>query len=611
MSYFEEEEFKDVRFDVSVWRRIVTYMKPIKKDVFIAIVAVIIIALADVTYPLLNRYGIDTIIASGDLSLLPWFVAGYAVYMTVIGLTVYIFITFAGKVESYLAYFIREKAYRNLQHLSYSYFDRTPVGWIMARMTSDARNLSDILSWGLIDMAWGFLMMIGITIAMFVINIQLALIALTALPVLVFLSLYFRIRILKAFRLIRKQNSKITGAYNEGIGGAKTTKTLVLEEKNYHDFEGLTRSMRDHSVKAAVFAGLYFPSIIFVSSITTALIFYYGGLNVASQVITLGVLYVFVSYVGQFFEPIMQLANILARFQQAQASGERILSLIDTTPDITDSAEVIAQYGTLEEPLKENWETLQGHIVFDNVTFKYHKGETVLKTFNLEVQAGESIALVGHTGAGKSTIVNLICRFYEPSDGRILIDGKDYKDRSVSWLHDQLGYVLQSPQLFSGTIRENIRYGRLDATDNEVEEAARLVEADRFIDTFERGYETQVGESGARLSVGQKQLISFARALIANPRILILDEATSSVDTETEKSIQKAIRIIMEGRTTFIIAHRLSTITQADRILVLEDGEVIEEGTHATLMKQGQHYHKLFMNQFKRRQIDVSMNTPT
>lgn len=611
MSYFEEEEFKDVRFDVSVWRRIVTYMKPIKKDVFIAIVAVIIIALADVTYPLLNRYGIDTIIASGDLSLLPWFVAGYAVYMTVIGLTVYIFITFAGKVESYLAYFIREKAYRNLQHLSYSYFDRTPVGWIMARMTSDARNLSDILSWGLIDMAWGFLMMIGITIAMFVINIQLALIALTALPVLVFLSLYFRIRILKAFRLIRKQNSKITGAYNEGIGGAKTTKTLVLEEKNYHDFEGLTRSMRDHSVKAAVFAGLYFPSIIFVSSITTALIFYYGGLNVASQVITLGVLYVFVSYVGQFFEPIMQLANILARFQQAQASGERILSLIDTTPDITDSAEVIAQYGTLEEPLKENWETLQGHIVFDNVTFKYHKGETVLKTFNLEVQAGESIALVGHTGAGKSTIVNLICRFYEPSDGRILIDGKDYKDRSVSWLHDQLGYVLQSPQLFSGTIRENIRYGRLDATDNEVEEAARLVEADRFIDTFERGYETQVGESGARLSVGQKQLISFARALIANPRILILDEATSSVDTETEKSIQKAIRIIMEGRTTFIIAHRLSTITQADRILVLEDGEVIEEGTHAALMKQGQHYHKLFMNQFKRRQIDVSMNTPT
>ncbi len=611
MSYFEEEDFKDVKFDVSVWRRIVTYMKPIRKDVFIALIAVIIIALADVTYPLLNRYGIDTIIATRDLSLLPWFVGGYAVYMTVIGVTVYIFITFAGKVESYLAYFIREKAYRNLQHLSYSYFDHTPVGWIMARMTSDARNLSDILSWGLIDMAWGFLMMIGITVAMFIINFQLALIALTALPVLVFLSLYFRIRILKAYRLIRKQNSKITGAYNEGIGGAKTTKTLVLEDQNYQDFEGLTRTMRDHSVKAAVFAGLYFPSIIFVSSITTALIFYYGGLNVANQVITLGVLYVFVSYVGQFFEPIMQLANILARFQQAQASGERILSLIDTTPEITDTPEVIEHYGTLEHPLKDNWETLQGHILFDNVTFKYHKGETVLKTFNLEVKAGESIALVGHTGAGKSTIVNLICRFYEPSDGRILIDGKDYKERSVSWLHSQLGYVLQSPQLFSGSIRENIRYGRLDATDAEVEEAARLVEADRFIETFELGYDTQVGESGARLSVGQKQLISFARALIANPRILILDEATSSVDTETEKSIQNAIKLIMQGRTTFIIAHRLSTITQADRILVLEDGEVIEEGTHRTLMQQGRHYHKLFMNQFKRRQIDVSMKTPT
>ena len=607
MNYFEEEEYTETKFDASVWRRLFAYMKPLRKEVILAILAAITLAMADVAYPLLNRFGIDTIIATGDLSYLPWFIGGYILFMVVISGMVYAFIVFAGKIETHLAYFIRQHAFKRLQQLPFSYYDRTPVGWIMARMTSDARNLSDILSWGLIDLTWGGLMMIGLTIAMFVINFKLALITLTVLPALVFLSIYFRTRILKAFRQIRKQNSKITGAFNEGIGGAKTTKTLVLEENNFEDFEQLTRKMRDHSIRAAVFAGLYFPSIIFVSSIATALIFYFGGMDVSSGVISIGVLYVFIVYVAQFFEPVMQLANILARFQQAQASGERILSLIDTVPDIQDRPEVIEQYGTMEAPKKENWEPLQGEVTFENVTFKYHKGETVLKTFNLSVRAGESIALVGHTGAGKSTIVNLICRFYEPSEGRILIDGKDYKDRSIGWLHESLGYVLQSPQLFSGTIRENIRYGRLEATDEEVEAAAKMVEADRFITTFEKGYDTEVGEGGARLSVGQKQLISFARALIANPRILILDEATSSVDTETEKSIQKAIRIVMEGRTTFVIAHRLSTITQADRILVLDQGEVIEEGTHRELMRNEGHYHTLYMNQFKRRQVDLSM----
>lgn len=607
MNYFEEEEYTQTKFDVKVWKRLFAYMSPLKKDVLIALAAATMLAVADVAYPLLNRFGIDTIIASGDLRYLPWFIGGYVLFMVIISSMVVTFIIFAGKVQNYLAYYLREHAFKRLQELPFSYYDRTPVGWIMARMTSDSRNLSDILSWGLIDLTWGGLMMIGLIVAMFVINVKLALIALTSLPALIFLSIYFRTRILKAFRQIRKQNSKITGAFNEGIGGAKTTKTLVLEESNFDDFERLTRKMRDHSIRAAIFAGLYFPSIIFVSSVATALIFYYGGMDVSSGAITVGVLYVFIVYVAQFFEPVMQLANILARFQQAQASGERILSLIDTVPDIQDSKEVLEVYGTMEAPKKENWETLHGQVTFENVTFKYHKGETVLKTFNLAVRAGESIALVGHTGAGKSTIVNLICRFYEPTEGRILIDGKDYKDRSIGWLHESLGYVLQSPQLFSGTIRENIRYGRLKASDGEVEQAARMVEADRFIESFEKGYDTQVGEGGARLSVGQKQLISFARALIANPRILILDEATSSVDTETEKSIQKAIKTVMEGRTTFIIAHRLSTITQADRILVLDQGEVIEEGTHHELIRLNGHYHTLYMNQFKRRQIDLSM----
>lgn len=607
MAYFEEEEYTDTRFDLTIWRRIIGYMKPLKKHVFLAIGAAIVLAIADVTYPLINRFGIDTIIASGELTFLPWFVAMYALYMVVIASMVYGFIVMTGYIQTQLAYIIRDKAFKKLQSLPFSYYDRTPVGWIMARMTSDSRNLSEMLSWGLIDLSWGLLMMIGLVIVMFVINVKLALIVLTVLPALVYLSIYFRRKILKAYRHIRKQNSKITGAYNEGIGGAKTTKTLVLEESNYRDFDRLTKTMRDHSIKAAVFAGLYFPSILFVASIATALVFYYGGIDVSNEVITVGVLYVFISYVGQFFEPIMQLANILARFQQAQASGERVLSLIDAKEELSDTPEVIEKYGTLENPKMENWETLEGDVTFENVTFKYNKGEQVLTNFNLTVKRGESIALVGHTGAGKSTIVNLICRFYEPTEGRILIDGKDYKSRSIAWLHDNLGYVLQSPHLFSGTIMENIRYGRLDATDEEVIEAAKLVEADDFIKTFEKGYQTEVNEGGSRLSVGQKQLISFARALVANPRILILDEATSSVDTNTEKSIQHAIETVMKGRTSFIIAHRLSTIVNADLILVLENGKIIEQGTHEALISLGQHYYRLYTNQFKNAKIEESI----
>jgi len=417
-------------------------------------------------------------------------------------------------------------------------------------------------------------------------------------PIIAVLSIYFRVKILKAYRKIRKENSKITGAFNEGITGAKTTKTLVLEDANFSDFDRLTSSMKSHSIKAAMFAGLYFPSILFVASIATALVMYYGGLDVGAGFLQVGTLLAFVMFIGQFFEPVMQLANILARLQQAQASGERIISLIEHEPEIWDTDEVIEKYGDAIHFKKENWEELHGDIKFDNVTFKYNKGETVLDNFTLDVKAGESIALVGHTGAGKSTIVNLICRFYEPTKGKILIDGKDYKERSLGWLHDNLGYVLQAPHLFSGTIMDNIRYGNQDATDEEIYEASKLVEAHDFIAEFEEGYNTEVGEGGARLSVGQKQLISFARALIANPKILILDEATSSVDTKTEKAIQRAIDIVLKGRTSFVVAHRLSTITSSDRILVLEDGKIIESGNHKELIKHEGHYFKLYTNQF-------------
>ncbi len=598
MQAFEEETYHNQEFKSHTWKRIFTLMAPLKKNVILVIILAAFTAVADVSYPLINRYGIDTIIETGDLSLLPIFIGVYVLYMIVLGGLIFSFIYLAEKIRNNLAYIIRKHAFEKLQNLPFSYYDRTPAGWIMARMTSDSRQLSELLSWGLIDLTWGGLMMIGLLSVMFVLNVQLALITATALPILAFLSLYFRKKILKAFRKIRKQNSKITGAFNEGISGAKTTKTLVLEDSNYKDFEHLTYDMKRHSIKAALFSGLYLPSILFIAAIATALIYYYGGMNVADEVITVGLLYVFVSYVMQFFEPVMQLANVLAHFQQAQASAERVVSLIDAVPDIEDTDEVKATYGTIAHPKKENWEPLKGDIEFNHVTFNYKKGEKVLDDFNLLVKSGESVALVGSTGAGKSTIVNLICRFYEPTKGTITIDGRDYKNRSLAWLHANLGYVLQSPHLFSGTIRDNIRYGNLEASDDAIIKAAKMVGAHTFITSFKDGYDTEVNEGGARLSVGEKQLISFARALLADPKILILDEATSSVDTQTEQTIQKAIETVMEGRTTFIIAHRLSTIMSADRILVLEHGKIIESGTHEALIENRGHYYNLYTNQF-------------
>ncbi len=606
MDYFEEEEYTESKFSVGVWKKIFKMMAPFKKDLYIGMAAASVLGLIDAIYPQVNRFAINDIAATGDLSMLPYFIAIYVVIMITIGSMVFTFIMRAGSVQRKLSYSLRQQAFEKLHKLPFSYYDKTPVGWIMARMTSDSRNLSDILSWSIIDMVWGGLMMIFITIFMFLTNWKLALIVLSVMPFLIWASIYFRKKILRSYRKIRKENSKITGAFNEGITGAKTTKTLVLEEQNYMDFDRKTTTMRNHSIKAAMFAGLYFPTILFIATIATSLVMYYGGIQLSDNLIDIGVLYVFIAYVGSFFDPVMQLANILARFQQAQASAERLMSLIETEPEIWDTDEVINKYGDAIDHKKDNWEELVGNIEFKDVTFKYNKGEEVLKNFNLKIKPGESIALVGHTGAGKSTIVNLICRFYEPTQGQILIDGVDYKERSLGWLHDNLGYVLQSPHLFSGTILDNIKYGNQDATMEEVLEASKLVEAHDFITEFEDGYETTVGEGGARLSVGQKQLISFARALIANPKILILDEATSSVDTKTEKSVQKAIEVVLKNRTSFVVAHRLSTITSSDRILVLEMGEIIEAGTHSELIEKEGKYYQLYTNQFISEQVEAS-----
>ncbi|HKM29578.1 MAG TPA: ABC transporter ATP-binding protein, partial [Bacilli bacterium] len=472
---------------------------------------------------------------------------------------------------------------------------------------SDSRRLASIISWGIVDMLWGALSMIGILIIMYVVNWKLALIITVLVPVLAAISIYFRKKILVSYRGVRKTNSKITASYNEGILGSKTTKTLVLEADRDREFDILCDKMRKDSIRAITYSALFFPILLVIGYVAVAITLRAGGhLIIIEGAIGVATLYFFITCTTQFFDPIMSIARILAEFQQAQASAERIISLIETSPDIYDSSEVIAKYGTLLEPKKENWEKLKGKISFENVTFQYQGGEKVLENFNLDVPEGTSVALVGETGAGKSTIVNLVCRFYEPTAGRILIDGVDYKDRSIAWLHHNLGYVLQTPHLFNGTIMENIRYGRLDATDEEVIAAAKAVSADEFTIKFEKGYETNVGEGGSKLSVGQRQLISFARALLADPRILILDEATSSIDTKTEELIQGIINKLLKGRTTFVVAHRLSTIIAADIILVIKDGKIIEKGNHEELLALKREYYELYRDQFINEQIEKS-----
>ncbi|NLD26764.1 MAG: ABC transporter ATP-binding protein [Acholeplasmataceae bacterium] len=601
MDNFEEKDYSTEKFNFSIWKKIIKLVLKRKKNLILMIVFVTGLALLDIAYPLMNSYAIGQYFSKNpDYSDVGLFIAGYVGISIGYLVTVWGFIRTGNSVEVEVGYDVRDEAFRKLQILPFSYYDKTPAGWIMARLTSDSRRLAEIISWGLIDLVWGGLSMLGILIVMFIFNWRLALIVTALLPILFIVSIFFRKKILFSYRKARKTNSKITASYNEGIMGNKTTKTLVLEDTKNKDFQNLCSGMRKDSIKAVFYSSIFFPTILVISFIGVAIILRVGGGFIVDQRFGFNVamLYLFVSYTTQFFDPVMQVAQILAELQQAQASAERILSLIETQPDIYDTEEVIKTYGTILEPKQENWEQLGGDIEFENVTFKYQGGETVLENFNLKIPKGTSVALVGETGSGKSTIVNLICRFYEPVSGRILIDGRDYKERSIGWLHANLGYVLQSPHLFNGSILENIRYGRVDATDEEVIAAAKSVNVDEFARDLPDGYNTNVGEGGSKLSVGQRQLISFARALIADPRILILDEATSSIDTKTEEIVQEVMIRLMKGRTSFIVAHRLSTIINADLILVIKDGKILEQGTHRELLDKQGEYFNLYRNQF-------------
>ncbi|MBQ1505199.1 MAG: ABC transporter ATP-binding protein [Erysipelotrichales bacterium] len=596
---FKEEEFHNESLDVKLWKEILHLLKPMKPIMIKVCVIMAVLAMCDACYPVFSRIAVNRfIIEHGTDTELVWFIAAFAALILVQSFLVYWMIEYSGQIETGFSYELRKQLFEKLQLLSFSYYDKNPVGWIMSRLTSDINRLSEILAWSFSDLFWGLTTMIVITLVMLVTDWKLALIVLGTIPFLAVIANWFEKRILRNYRDVRKTNSLITGAFSEGIEGAKTTKTLVLEEQNSREFRNLTKRMRVKSVHAGTISALMMPTVTTLSYIAIGALLWQGGNKVLLGAMQFGTLLMFSQYAQSFFDPLRTIAGLMAEMQMAQASGERVLSLLKEEPKITDTPEVIEQYGTILNPKTENYPEMTGDIEFEDVTFRYIPEETVLDHFNLKVKAGSTVALVGETGSGKSTIVNLLCRFYEPVEGSIKIDGKDYREYSVGWLHDHLGYVLQTPHLFSGTVLENIRYGRPEAAEEEVIEAAKTVNADTFIQKLDKGYQTDVGEGGNRLSTGEKQLISFARAVLKDPKLLVLDEATSSVDTESEQKIQDAIEVLMKGRTSFVVAHRLSTIVNADLILVMKDGKISEQGTHAELMAKKGYYYKLYTNRF-------------
>lgn len=599
MAAYEEQEYNKP-FQMKIWAQMLPYIKPYKKYFFITFGLNIWLAAVDILAPLFQSYAINNFIVPDTMDGIGKFALAYVAVIVSQGISVYCSVHAATTIEMNVGKDLKWAQFEHLQRLSFSYYNTTPVGYIHARVMSDTLKIAGIIGWGLVDMFWALLYVVGIFVIMFFLNVKLAFLLLLIVPCIAVITVFFQNKILHWNRKTRKINSQITSSYNEGITGVKTSKSMGIEKQNETSFFEQTGSMNHAASHAAKLNAIFIPTILFFSSVASAIVLSKGGYMVESQLIELGTLSVFISYAVIIFEPIQQLARLLADLISCQANIERIMDLLSQKPNVTDTKEVIEKYGDSFHPKKENWEKIKGDIVFEDVSFMYPDGkEWVLEHFNLHVPAGTNVAIVGETGAGKSTLVNLVGRFFEPTKGQILVDGVDYRERSQLWLHSQIGYVLQNPHLFSGTIRENIRYGRLDATDEEIYEAAKRVSADEVVKKLEKGYDSDVGESGGRLSTGEKQLISFARAILSNPAIFVLDEATSSIDTDTEQLIYKATQKLLKGHTSFIIAHRLSTIRNADVILVVKDGKVIEQGNHKELLAKKGYYHDLYYKQFE------------
>jgi len=584
--YFEEEEFT-TQFNGKTVLRVLAQTKPHWRWVVGFLIAVLITSFLDGYFTYLGKEIVDRGILAGDRAALTQIATQYGLLIFVQALSVFGFIYLTGVLGERVRYDLRKKLFNNLQDLSLSYYSRTPVGWIMSRVTSDTERVSDLVTWGVVDVTWAITNIAVSAFFMLRINWQLGLIVLVILPIILYVAVEFRKRILVEFRQVRKINSKITGNYNENITGVRVVKALGRESENMREFNVLTSEMYRSSFRAAWLSALFLPTVQIISALALGAVAWYGGIQAQVGAVTIGGIQAFVSYITFMMWPIQDVARVYAEMQQSIASAERMFSLIDSVPEVRDLPDAITPA------------TLRADIEFDHVDFYYEKDKPVLSDFSLVVRQGENIALVGPTGGGKTTLVNLLCRFYEPKGGVIRIGGQDYTHFTQKSIQSRIGIVLQTPHLFSGSIRENIRYGMLSASDHEVEEAAHLAGADEFIRQFEKGYDQEVGEGGNLLSTGQKQLISLARAVLAQPEIFIMDEATSSVDTLTEALIQKGMETLMHNRTSFVIAHRLSTIKRANRILVIEDGKIIEMGSHNDLIRKRGHYYRLYTRQFR------------
>ena len=579
-------------------RKLAPYLRPYYKTIAVMVILGVFSSLADSIYPLFTSYALDTFVAGKTLRGIVPFSLWYLLLMAVTEAVNYYCLYKCGVVEMKVDRDLRNASFNHLQTLSFSYFNQNNVGYIHARVMSDTGKIGELVAWRLMDFVWEASYILFVIVMMLAINVRLAAWTLLIFPAGVLIITYFQRRLVEGNRKIREINSTITGNFNEGITGARSIRTLVIEKLMQRDFEKDTTRMRKASIRTTHYSALFTSVVTMLSSFALALVLWRGGKLTMNGVIRLGTLSVFMSYAVGMLEPVQNIIQTLAAFISIQVNIERFTKLLEEKSDVADSKEVIEKYGDNFTAKKENWEPLHGDVEFRDVSFRYPDGkELVLDHFNLKVQQGTNVAIVGETGAGKSTLVNLVCRFYEPTSGQVLIDGKDVRLRSQLWLHSSIGYVLQSPHLFSGTVRDNLRYGKPDASDEEIWQALHTVAAEYVVRKMDKGLDSEVGEGGDLLSTGEKQLLSFARAILADPRLLILDEATASIDTVTEKAIQDAIRTVIKGRTSFVIAHRLSTITNADIILAVKDGKIVEQGTHAQLMARKGYYYELYMQQ--------------
>lgn len=605
MAHKKDEQKEYVSLPYFGINKLLPYLKPYRGIIICMVILGLTGGLVDIILPLFQRYALNHFIAQGTLDALGSFIAAYVAVLAFQVIANTISAYQACQVELYVGRDMKRASFNHLQTLAFSYYNQNSVGYIHARVMSDTNRIGSLVSWGLMDGIWNMSYILGAVVVMLSINLRLALWVLAIVPMTTLAAAFFQKKLVILNRRIREINSQITGNFNEGITGARTTKTLVIEEKMEQDFNKTTSEMKHTSVHAMHYRALFSSMISFSSSLALALVLWRGGIITLQGVMEIGTLSVFMSYALGMMEPVQWIVRAISDLITVQVNVERFTRLMETQSDVRDTQEVIDRYGDSFQPKKENWEPLHGDITFEDVSFKYPDGdEYVLEHFNLNVPQGTNVAIVGETGAGKSTLVNLVCRFFEPTSGRILIDGRDARERSQLWLHSNIGYVLQTPHLFSGTVLENLRYGNPDATMEQIEAAVKSVSADLVIARMDKGYDSDVGEGGDLLSTGEKQLLSFARAILADPRIFVLDEATSSIDTVTEKLIQDAIEHLMKGRTSFVIAHRLSTIRQADVILVVHDGKIIEQGTHLELIAKKGAYYNLYTRQFQEEAVE-------